>query len=101
MTGSPIYRMIAAAMLASSCVLGPKEDYSGVPQTPTVADQVGRIDLSSYWPSPLDCWDEMHALSTLQGIVNRTTATLYIDYVGEDGKNIDKYWWDIYSAAGE
>ena len=101
MTGSPIYRMIAAALLASSCVLGPKEDYSGVPQTPTVADQVGRIDLSSYWPSPLDCWDEMHALSTLQGIVNRTTATLYIDYVGEDGKNIDKYWWDIYSAAGE
>ena len=101
MTGSPIYRMIAAALLASSCVLGPKEDYSGVPQTPTVADQVGRIDLSSYWPSPLDCWDEMHALSTLQGIVNRTAATLYIDYVGEEGKNIDKYWWDIYSAAGE
>lgn len=101
MTRFPIYWLLTAALVVSSCVFGPKEDYSGVPYTPTVADQVGRIDLSSYWSSPLECWDEMHALSTLQGIVNRTTATLYIDYVSENGKNIDKYWWDIYSKPGE
>ena len=92
---------ILATALALSCTVGPREDYAtSGPVTPALAAQVGRIDLTHYWNSHTGCWDELHALSTLQGIVNRSTATLYMDYVQENGKNIDAYWWDIYSRAG-
>ena len=99
---------LLASALVLSCTTGGNETYkpikpgtdSGDPGQP-VASEVGRIDLSSYWSSPLDCWDEMHALATLQGIVNREKAALYIDYVNENGRNIDKYWWDIYSKEGQ
>jgi hypothetical protein len=46
-------------------------------------------------------WDDLHAIATLQGVVNREEASLYIDYVYADGHDIDQYWWDKYSAAGE
>lgn len=94
--------IIAATALVISCTAAPGEQYgSGSGTRPgALAAEVGRIDLSSYWTSPLDCWDEMHALSTLQGIVNRNAATLYIDYVRENGKNIDQYWWNISSKSG-
>ena len=92
---------LLTALLVLSCTVGPKEQYSTGKKPDVVAQQVGRIDLSAYWSSPLDCWDEMHALATLQGIVNRDVASLYIDYVSENGQNVDKYWWNVYSAAGE
>ena len=78
----------------------PSKDPDFNPSAPALAGTVGRIDLSSYWKSPYDCWDEMHALSTLQGIVNRNTATLYFDYISENWQNTDKYWWNMYSKGG-
>ena len=70
------------------------------PSAPAIASTVARIDLGSYWASPVDCWDELHAVTTLQGIVNRNTATIYIDYVKESRYDVDKYWWNKYSSAG-
>lgn len=49
----------------------------------------------------LDLWDALHAVSTLQGIVNRQSPRLYIDYVGLDGRSIDAWWWDMYRAPGQ
>ncbi|MDR1860717.1 MAG: hypothetical protein LBR06_07360 [Bacteroidales bacterium] len=46
-------------------------------------------------------WDEVHAVATLQGIVNRKNPRLYILYVENDGINIDRYWWDKYRTTGK
>ena len=41
----------------------------------------------------LRMWDELHAIATLQGIVNRKKPRLYIRYVqNQNGTNIDEYW---------
>lgn len=46
-------------------------------------------------------WDALHITSTLQGIVNRDSPVLYVDYVESEGFKTDEYWWDIYSAPGQ
>ncbi len=47
-------------------------------------------------------WDRLHAVSTLQGVVNRDAPRLYIRYVNnERGENVDDYWWDKYRKEGE
>ena len=46
-------------------------------------------------------WDELHTISTLQGIINREYPQLYINYIEESGKCIDEYWWNKYRANGE
>ncbi|MDQ0108389.1 hypothetical protein J2T02_003522 [Chitinophaga terrae (ex Kim and Jung 2007)] len=46
-------------------------------------------------------WDHTHAIATLQGIVNRTHPQLYIFLVENEGKNIDRYWWDKYRQQGK
>lgn len=45
-------------------------------------------------------WDDMHTLVTLQGLVNRDKARLYIDYVDADGIDVDDFWWNVYSSNG-
>lgn len=49
----------------------------------------------------LDMWDRMHALTTLQGIINRKKPHLYLEYVQADGHSIDAYWWQKYRQEGE
>lgn len=49
----------------------------------------------------LDTWDQLHAVSTLQGIVNRKVPRLYIEYVECDGRSIDAYWWQKYREPDE
>jgi len=49
----------------------------------------------------LDVWDELHAISALQGIVNRDEPQLYIEYVETMGRSIDAYWWNLYRRKGE
>jgi hypothetical protein len=44
-------------------------------------------------------WEELHALSALQGIVNRDQPRLYLNLVGDKG-SIDRYWWRYLSAKG-
>ncbi|MDO5571180.1 MAG: GxGYxYP family putative glycoside hydrolase [Bacteroidales bacterium] len=46
-------------------------------------------------------WDELHAVSTLQGIVNRVKPRLYIKYVNENNICIDEYWWNKYRKPGK
>ncbi len=49
----------------------------------------------------LSLWDDIHAISTLQGIVNRNSPGLYINYVKTKGIDIDAYWWNKYRKEGE
>lgn len=41
-------------------------------------------------------WDHAHTVSTLQGIVNRNSPKLYINYINYQGVDIDRYWWNKY-----
>lgn len=49
--------------------------------------------------SLLNVWDDLHTISALQGIVNRDTPRLYMEYVVDD-RSIDAYWWNKYRQAG-
>jgi len=46
-------------------------------------------------------WEHVHAVATLQGIVNRKQPRLYLYYVETHGVNIDRYWWDKYRKSGK
>jgi hypothetical protein len=46
-------------------------------------------------------WEHLHAVATLQGIVNRDKPRLYLFYVENEGHNIDRYWWDKYRLPGK
>ncbi len=49
----------------------------------------------------LDVWDELHAVATLQGVVNREQPRLYIDYVVCEQLDVDRHWWGKYRAPGQ
>jgi hypothetical protein len=49
----------------------------------------------------LNLWDDIHAISTLQGIVNRVSPHLYINYIKESGIDIDSYWWNKFRQKGQ
>lgn len=42
-------------------------------------------------------WDDVHAVATLQGVVNRDAPRLYVYFVMEGKNDIDGYWWDKYA----
>lgn len=49
-------------------------------------------------------WDHCHAVSTLQGIVNRDAPRLYLKYVDSQilqHKNVDQYWLGKYQKQGQ
>lgn len=46
-------------------------------------------------------WDDIHAVVTLQGIVNRRGPRLFIHYIVTSGIDIDSYWWDKYREPGK
>ena len=46
-------------------------------------------------------WDYVHAVSTLQGLVNRDAARLYVRFVECSGRNVDDYWLDRMSEPGQ
>jgi hypothetical protein len=48
-----------------------------------------------------EVWDDIHTFTTLQGVVNRDKARLYLFYVGNEGHNIDRYWWDMHRQGGK
>lgn len=45
-------------------------------------------------------WDQLHAVATLQGIVNRNAPRLYLRYVTHGPRNIDDYWLDHLTKKG-
>jgi len=79
------------------------------PETPVeFSDSIIVLDLRSYNalnPSNISdmkkLWDTMHAVASVQGIVNRDTPRLYINYVTNGSKEIDSYWWNKYRKSGE
>lgn len=71
-------------------------------------DTIGLFDLKYTLPYDLtdrslvlSLWDDIHAVSTLQGVVNRDKPQLFINYVVESGIEIDRYWWNKYRQPGE
>ncbi|MGC4232333.1 MAG: GxGYxYP family putative glycoside hydrolase [Niabella sp.] len=46
-------------------------------------------------------WDVLHAVSTLQGIVNRNQPNLYIKYVVTHNVSVDDYWLNKYREPGK
>jgi hypothetical protein len=46
-------------------------------------------------------WDDIHTVSTLQGVANREKPRLFVNYVVESGIEIDSYWWNKYRQPGE
>ncbi len=46
-------------------------------------------------------WDDIHAVATLQGIVNRKRPRLFIHYIVTHGTDIDSYWWNKYREPGK
>lgn len=46
-------------------------------------------------------WDDVHTVSTLQGIVNRKSPRLYICLVQHANIDIDRYWWNKYRQKGQ
>ncbi|GAA4311634.1 GxGYxYP family putative glycoside hydrolase [Compostibacter hankyongensis] len=46
-------------------------------------------------------WDDIHAVATLQGIVNRRSPRLYIFLVKNGRVDIDRYWWNKYRGKGK
>lgn len=45
-------------------------------------------------------WDEIHAVATIQGIVNRRAPRLYLRYVEYEGVNVDDWWLEKLSEPG-
>ena len=55
--------------------------------------------LNSEWHTPQkanEIWDTMHALTALQGLVNRQHPQLYINYCSEWGIQTDQFWLNWY-----
>lgn len=46
-------------------------------------------------------WDEAHFVSSLQGIVNREKARLYLYFIGGEDGSIDHFWLDKLREPGE
>ena len=42
-------------------------------------------------------WDETLLISTLQGLVNRDSATLFVNYVQAYGRDVDAFWLETFS----
>ena len=66
-------------------------------------DVIGMFDLKYTLAYDLDetrqllsLWDDIHTVSTLQGVVNRDQPRLFINYVVSSGIEIDTYWWNRY-----
>ncbi len=45
-------------------------------------------------------WEHIHAVTTLQGIVNRDQPRLYVRFVEAHGRNLDDHWLKLYSKPG-
>jgi len=45
-------------------------------------------------------WDHIHAVATLQGVVNRSGPRLYLRYVEDGGRNIDDFWLEQLTQPG-
>ena len=68
---------------------------------------IAYIDFSYMWKtSPRDkekvveMWDILHTTSTLQGIVNRESPQIYINYVHTPELEADRFWWNYYRQEG-
>ncbi len=71
------------------------------------ANTIAYIDFSSFWEySTADSeqmtqmWDQLHTTATLQGVVNRHSPHIYINYVKNEMMEADRFWWNYYRQEG-
>jgi len=97
--------LLALALLLCSC----KNEVPTTPPTPEYTEgDIVYVDLTR-WHSinrkdtadVKRLWDAMHVMTTVQGIVNRESPTIYLEYVSAFGVDTDKYWFDIYRKPGK
>lgn len=80
----------------SNCCNKPSPDSIGVLDMRYLLD----YDLSD--PNKaLQTWEELHAISSLQGVINRDKPLFYIRYIANEDINIDDYWWNKYRQSGK
>lgn len=96
-TRSLIIVAVALSALTPSALLGAEE-----PERFFVYDlrPALRYDARDRW-QVADAWDHVHAVATIQGIVNRDAPRLFIRYIEAHGRNIDDYWLQHLSAPGQ
>lgn len=80
----------------------------GLRSQPVKNPAIGLFDLEYTLNSDLKtpynvktAWDDVHTISTLQGIVNRKTPRLYVFLVKNENIDIDRYWWNKYRPKGK
>lgn len=49
----------------------------------------------------LAAWDDVHAVSSLQGVVNKDNPNIFINYIVTGDDEIDTYWWGKYRGEGQ
>jgi hypothetical protein len=98
--GTDLLRRIAAftmALVATGlvCIAGAGEPAAPAPETIHLIDAryLRQRDLGKP-EQAAEIWDTMHALSALQGIVNRTAPRLYLLYCEGFGVETDEFWLD-------
>ena len=71
------------------------------------ANTIAYIDFSSFWEystanseQMTQMWDQLHTTATLQGVVNRHSPHIYINYVKNEMMEADRFWWNYYRQEG-
>ncbi|MBP3316859.1 MAG: hypothetical protein J6L01_00020, partial [Alistipes sp.] len=71
------------------------------------ANTIAYIDFSDFWDysatnsnQMVQMWDQLHTTATLQGVVNRHSPKIYINYVKNEMMEADRFWWNYYRQEG-
>lgn len=94
---------IILALIAAAFVASPLAAEAKPVQTLYTYDLTYTFKLNTSDPIQLHrVWDEVHFISSLQGIVNRRGPRLYTFFVGGEGqRTFDLYWLDRLREKGE
>ena len=93
---------ITCVLLAWLCWLRPGAAAASAAPSPAVvytldARPLNHLDLREA-TNAARLWDTLHALSALQGLVNRQAPRLYLFYCSEFGVDTDQFWFDWFRS---
>lgn len=92
---SVISKLCVIALLLSSCVNNNSNKIGILDLKYTLNYDLSNSELVE------SLWDDIHSISTLQGVINRNEPKLYINYIVSSGTEIDSYWWNMYRQPGK
>jgi hypothetical protein len=91
-------------LVITGLYLFPSPSIAQGPQNPNIGmiDMGYTLNVDITNPQGLKtAWDDVHAVATLQGIVNRKVPQLYIKLVKNGDVDVDSYWWNKYRETGK